>query len=223
MVVVDEEGRKAPRHGRREQGLDAAGAPQGAGHGEEHHHHKGDAGGQAVDTVGQVHRIDAAHDDEGREDQVHHPVDGEADIGKGDIQVIGQQALIPHQHQEHHRRGQLEDELLLGRQALVLVLADLAVVVHKADEAEDQGEQIHVEVAELPLQHVAPSQDEHGDARPQDEHDAAHGGGARLGLVPGGAVLPDLLTGLQLMQLRNEKFADEQRQHEADGRRDQNL
>ena len=221
VVVIDEEGCQPSRHSRREQSLDAVGAPEDAGYGEERHHHKGDAGSQPVDAVGQIHSVDAAHNDEGREDQIHDPVDGKAHVQEGDIQVVGQQALVPHQHQEHHRRRQLKDELLPGRQSLVLVLADLAVVVHKADQAEDQGEEIHVEVPEHPLQHEAPTQDEHGDARTQDEHDAAHGGRAGLGLVPRGSVLPDLLAGLQLAQLRDEKSADEQRQHKADGRRDQ--
>ena len=75
VVVIDEEGRQPSRQSRREQSLDAVGAPEDAGYGEERHHHKGDAGSQAVDAVGQVHGVDAAHDDEGREDQIHDPVD----------------------------------------------------------------------------------------------------------------------------------------------------
>ena len=34
----------------------------------------GDAGGQAVDAVGQVHSVDSAHNDKGRKNQVHQPV-----------------------------------------------------------------------------------------------------------------------------------------------------
>ncbi|CAN4025041.1 Large polyvalent protein associated domain-containing protein, partial [Dysosmobacter welbionis] len=98
VVVIDEEGCQPSRHSRREQSLDAVGAPEDAGYGEERHHHKGDAGSQPVDAVGQIHSVDAAHNDEGREDQIHDPVDGKAHVQEGDIQVVGQQALVPHQH-----------------------------------------------------------------------------------------------------------------------------
>ena len=218
MVIIDEKRRQAAGQRRRKQGHGTGlPVPQKTGDRKENHDHKGDAAGQAVDAVRQVHSVDAAHDDEGREHQIHDPVDGDGGVEEWDVQLVGQQLLIAHQAQKHHGRRQLQNEFLLGGEALVLVLADLAVIVHKADEAEDQGEQVHIQVNELPLQHLPPPQHKHGDAGAHDEHDAAHGGGAGLAGVPGGAVLPDLLSGFQLPQFRDQKFADDQRQREAEG------
>ena len=223
MVVVDKERRQPAGHRRREQGLGPLALPQKSGHGKKYHHHKGHASGQAVDAVGQVHRVDAAHDDKGRKDQIHDPVQGEGHPEEGHIQLVGHQPLIAHQAQKQDRRRQLEHKLLPGGQALVLVLAHLAVVIHKADHAKDQGEQEDVQVDKAPPQHLSPAQQEHRDACAQNEHDAAHGGGARLGLVPGGAVGPDLLAGLELAQLRQDEPPDDQRQYKADHKCQQQL
>ena len=101
------------------------------------------------------------------------------------------------------------------------MLADLAVVIHKADQSENQGKQVYIQVVEFSRQHPSPAQDQHGDAGAQDEHDAAHGGGAGLAGVPGGAILADLLSGLQLPQLSQHKPAQHQSQHKADQGRQQ--
>ena len=101
------------------------------------------------------------------------------------------------------------------------MLADLAVIIHKADQAEDQGKQVYIQVVEFSRQHPSPGQDQHGDAGAQDEHDAAHGGGAGLAGVPGGAILADLLSGLQLPQLSQHKPAQHHSQHKADQGRQQ--
>ena len=81
--------------------------PDHSGAHEERHDHSGDAGGQTVDAIGEVHGVDAAHDDEGGEDQIHDPVHCQRHVDKGDIEIVGQEALIPHQAQEHHRRQKL--------------------------------------------------------------------------------------------------------------------
>ena len=194
-----------------------------AGHSKEQHHHKGDAAGKAVDAVGQVHGVDAAHNHEGGEHQIQDPVDLQAHIQEWNVQLVAQQALIPHQTQKHHRRRQLQQELLLSGKALVLMLANLAVIIHKSDQAEDQRKQVYIQMDKLSVQHFLPPQSEHSHAGAQDEHDAAHGRGARLGLVPGGAVGPDLLSGFQLVQLRDQEAADHQRQHEGHRGRDDGL
>ena len=81
--------------------------PDHSGTHEERHDHSGDAGGQTVDAIGEVHGVDAAHDDEGGKDQIHDPVHRQRHVDKGDIEIVGQKALIPHQAQEHHRRKKL--------------------------------------------------------------------------------------------------------------------
>ena len=70
-------------------------------------------------------------------------------------------------------------------------------------------------MGKVAAQHPLPAAGKSGDAAAQNEGDAAHGGGARLGIVPGGAVLPDLLSGLQLPQLRQYEFAQNYGQHTA--------
>ena len=103
------------------------------------------------------------------------------------------------------------------------MLADLAVVVHKADKAEAQGEEVDVQVGKVPFQHPRPAQDKHRDARANDKHDAPHGGRARLGGVPGRTVGPNLLARFQLPQLRNQKFPNHQRQQKGRSGGDQRL
>ena len=81
--------------------------PNHGGTHEERHDRGGDAGGQTVDAVSEVHGVDAAHDDEGGKDQIHDPVHRQRHIDEGDVEIVGQEALIPHQAQEHHRRQKL--------------------------------------------------------------------------------------------------------------------
>ncbi len=58
MEIVGEEGSQAAQQSRREQGQ--VHSPRRNGNnGEKCHHRNGDAGGQAVDAVGEIHRIDA--------------------------------------------------------------------------------------------------------------------------------------------------------------------
>ncbi|MPN07308.1 hypothetical protein SDC9_154574 [bioreactor metagenome] len=94
VAVVDKERRQPPR----QSGGNQAQAPKGrdGGPGKKHHHHKGDAGGQPVDSVRQVHGIDAANDDKRRKGQIHHPVQLQRYVRKGDIKAVAQKALVAH-------------------------------------------------------------------------------------------------------------------------------
>ena len=105
---------------------------------------------QAVHAVGQVHALTQPTMTKAREHQVHHPVQGERHAEERHVELIGHEPLVAHQRQEQHRRQQLQNELLPGGEPLVLVLADLAVVVHKADQAEHQGEEEDVQMGEDP-------------------------------------------------------------------------
>ena len=82
------------------------------------------------------------------------------------------------------------------------MLADLAVIIHKADEAEAQGKEIDIQMGKLPVYHLLPAAGKGGNAAAQNKRDAAHGGRSRFGIVPCGTVLPDFLSGLQLPQFR---------------------
>ena len=221
VEVIDQEGGQPSGHGGGGGDQVAAAVPGRHCHIEEHHRN-GDAGSQAVHPVGEVHRIDGAHHDKGGEHHIHDPGDPhDLDVQKGNVQVGGEVAVPPQQYGEGDGRRQLKQELLGGGQPLVGVVAELLQVIHKADGPKHQGEQEHHQMVVQSVLQVLPPGGEHGGPDAQNEHQTAHGGGTLLGEVPGGAVLPDLLAGLQLVQFRNEKFADEQRQHKADACRDQ--
>ena len=125
--------------------------------------------------------------------------------------------LRPQQAQERHCRRQLQNEFLNGGEAGVAVVLHLLIVVNIADDAEDQGEKIDIDMGEVAVYHALPAQSHHGDADADDEHKPAHGGGALLGHVPGGADLLDALAGLELDKLGNEQLAghsrDDKTQH----------
>ena len=107
MVVI--EGEEAQQAAAQRTGEDAQRGhlPEDRRHQEKEHHHRRHAGGKAVDAVGEVHGVDAAHNDESRKHKVHDPVYRHRHVDKGNVEVIGQQSLIPHQAQEHHRRQKL--------------------------------------------------------------------------------------------------------------------
>ena len=91
-----------------------------------------------------------------------------------------QEAQTLHQQQEDQRRDQLQKELLSGREAEILILADLLPVVQKPDGPKDQREQQHEDMLIMPLQHARKAQCQADENLRQDEHHPAHGGGAAL-------------------------------------------
>ena len=120
-------------------------------------------------------------------------------------------SLIAQQAQKRHRRRKLQQELLDGGEAGVAVMPHLLVVVNVSDDTEYEGKKIHINVGKVSVYHALPAQDHHGDADADDEHESAHGGGALLGHVPGGADLLDALSGLELDQLRDQQFTGNSR------------
>src|SRR5699024_1356259 len=133
----DQEAQQAAGQGRREQGEGVAAPEIGRG-GEEDHHRRRDAGGQAVDSVGQVDGIDAADDDKAGKNQIDRPGNGEADVQKRNIEIVGEAASPPEQPQEQQGRRQLQKELLEGGEAQIPMEPDLDKVVQEADQAVDQ-------------------------------------------------------------------------------------
>ena len=89
VEVVAEEAQEAADQRGGEDGqlrlLDADGRHQ-----EEDHDRDGDAGGQAVDAVGQIHCVDAAHDHKDREGNVDPDGDLADDIREGDPEIAAQ-------------------------------------------------------------------------------------------------------------------------------------
>ena len=212
VVVIEEEGAQAAEEGAAED-PQVVDAPVPGHSGEEGGHGQGDAGAQAVHAVGDVDGVDGAHHDEGGEGHIDHPGQLDGDLEEGDVQVGGQVAEIPQQGGEGDGGGQLEKELGTGGEAGVLPLLHLLIVVQIANDAEDQGKAEDEEGTKIPPEQVGPADEHNGDQNTEDEHQSAHGGGALLGHVPGGAVLLDGLAGLHPAQHGDEQLAGHGRQH----------
>ena len=129
-------------------------APHHCHHGKEDGDRHCDAGGKAVYAVSQVDGIYRAHHDKGGKHHIEDPGQLNGHICKGDIDSGIQIAKVAQQHGEQDRRCQLQQELLRGSQALVLLVLHLHIVVKKADAAVDQGKQEHKQSAEFSLHQV---------------------------------------------------------------------
>ena len=187
-------------------GPHAALIPPGSQQGEEDGHRQGHRARQAVQAVGEVHRVDTAHQHEGGKHQVHCPGQRDVDVGKGDVQVGGEIAEITHQGQEGHGHGQLQQQLPPGGEAGVLMLAHLGKVVDEADAPVYQGQAQHDEGGIVSAHQVLPTEDQHRHRDAHHKHNTAHGGGTLLGHVPVGANLFDGLAGLHGPEDGNQKL-----------------
>ena len=153
------------------------------------------------------------HDEHGQED-IHDGVQGDAHMEEGDVQGGGHDALLVQDIQEDGGNGHLQAGLLDGGQAQVTLILDLEEIVQEAHQAEAKGQQQDIQGGKIAAAHTAKAEGHHTPRSGSHEHQAAHGGGAGLGIVPGGAVLPDGLTGLQGPQGRDQEPAQHQSQHE---------
>ena len=173
------------------------------GNGEKQHHGDGHRGTQAVDTVGQVHGIDTAHNDEHTEDPVNDRRDKVPLIEEGNIQVAGENAAHIQHVQKYGGNRSLEHSLLEGGQAHIPAVMDLVVVVNKADEAEAGSQGKDKERAIL-LDPVQVGNDAHQTAA--DKHQTHHQGRSRLAVVPGRTDVPDGLASLQGPEHRQQQI-----------------
>ena len=143
--------------------------------------------------------------------------------GEGHVEVGAQIADGAHQQHEQQRGGKLQQEFRPGGQAGILVAADLLPVVQKADGAEHTGEEQHEDVHELAVQHPLEAHREADEGRREDEHDAAHRGGARLAVMPGGAVVLDLLPRFLPAEPGDIEFSEGRREAESQHKRADQL
>ena len=176
------------------------------GSGEEHHDRDGDGTAQTVNAVGQVDSIVTADHDEHGEEDVDHGMQGQGHIDEGDVQIAGHDAQAVQHIQVQSGHGHLQHSLLQRGQAQVALLHQLGVVIQEADEAVAQGNQQRKQGGiVLHKGDVANNTDNRG----QNEHQAAHHGGAGLHIVPGGTDLTNGLTGLQCPQNGQQDVADD--------------
>ena len=126
----------------------------------------------------------SADDNEGCEDEEQPFGHVDDALRKREIQVGMHEAGLAHDQDEHQRRGELQQELGSGGQAHVLFFLELFPVVQKADRAEHQGEQQHEDMLEASVEHAVRADGQAAERHGEDEHHAAHGGGAALALMP---------------------------------------
>ena len=126
------------------------------------------------------------------------------------------------QHQINDAEQDLQRHFLPLGQALVLLFYHLEVVIQKADAAEQQRQ---YQAVEHPGAHDGRHRIAHGigvqeqighdhrDGDPDDEHQAAHGGGPLLALVPLGTDLQNSLPKMQAAQHRQQPKAPDGGDH----------
>ena len=138
-------------------------------------------------------------------------------VPEGDVQVRRDVAELAHEEDEGERGGQLEEELRLGREAEVLLLLELLIVVEEAYgpeyQREEQAEDVPVVPAPDGLEPYRQAHERDGG----DKHDAAHRRRPGLGHMPGGAVLAYRLAGLYLPEPGHQRLPHRGGGEEADG------
>ncbi len=211
MLVEQEKAQQSPGQ-RQRKGASQIAVPQ-HDQGEKRRHDQRHGGAQTVDAVGQVDGVVCADDDKHADDQIEPPGQTPGDAEEGNIEGRGQVAHDPHHHQKQHRRRDLQKQLLLGRQALILLLSDLGPVVRKAHGGKDQAQSQHHQRPEVSLRDHPGQTGQHRQPHGQNKDDAAHGGRILLALVPGGAILQNFLTEMEPAQLFND---DGRQQHRDD-------
>ena len=176
---------------------------------EDHVKGRGDghrADGQTVQAVGEVHGVGAAHDDkdgEGNEEpaqiRLHRLEEGHRQGG-----AVGRAEIEPQRRHQGHQG--LPHQLTPAAEALIMLLDDLEIIVIKTDEAEAEGHQDqHPDVGIVQFR-----PEEGGGQGGEDDHQAAHGGGAVFGEMGLGAFLPDGLADLHGLELPDEPGAHRQ-------------
>ena len=110
-----------------------------------------------------------------------------------------------------------------GGEALVALFPDLGPVVDHADAAEDQAQAQHHQRPVIMGGRHGGKGGQHRQRHGGDKDHTAHGGGVLLSLVPGGAVLQDLLAELQLPELFDDDGCHQGGQHERQARRLQQI
>jgi hypothetical protein len=180
------------------------------------HHRRHD--GQAVEAVGQVHRVAGADDDEiGEDDEADDAqrIGHRLEEGHDQLGVRRQRRRVAEEDRRRRADQRLPEELRARRQPLRVAMHHLAPVVHPADRAEAEGHEQHD--PDVAVGQVAPQQ--RGDADGDQDQRAAHGRRAGLGQVRLRAVVAHRLADLLLRQPADHRRAEEEGDHQRRHRR----
>ena len=129
VEIVDKEAEKSPDERRSINAELLIALPPDGEHGEKQADRHRHAAGQAVDAVRDVDGVDRADDDKRRKHHVHPPAHDDLRVEKRHVEVRRQHTLKAHQAEERDRRSKLQQELLNGGQAEVLLVLHLFKVV----------------------------------------------------------------------------------------------
>ena len=169
---------------------------------------------QAIEAIGEVHRVGGADDDEvGERDEAERAQRVRHELEEWDDQVVqGRNALREMSEIRGGRQSndRLPEKLGLGRKPLWIALHHLAVVVDPADRAERERDQKHH--PQQPVGQIPPQ--ERGQADRHQDQRAAHRRRAGLGQMRARALLAHCLADLVRRQLADHVRPEDQRNRE---------
>src|SRR6476660_3294801 len=166
-------------------------------------HHRAGAGREAVEPIGQVHRVRRRRDDEIRQDD--EPNRPEAD--RADVPHVGKVGrrrpesprvgVLQSENREYHSHDELPGEFRPGPQTQVALPADLDEVVDETDSTaahhEEKQQQPRGRRAAFPQDRRHPVGDDVSEQGRGDDRYAAHGRCPALDQMAGWPVVADLL------------------------------
>ena len=138
MEIVDQKPEQCAQQ-RSGKGAQSCFAPDGTDHCVEQCHRHSHAGGQTVNTVGNVDRVDTAHHNESGKDHVHDPRQHDLGLEERNVQIGAEHTHVTQQGGKGNGGRQLQQELLRCGQTGVFLLFQFGPIVHKADQSEHQG------------------------------------------------------------------------------------
>src|SRR5207302_7268524 len=125
---------------------------------------------------------------------------------------VGRQGI--EQHPDAERHDGLGDDLLCGRQPLILPADGLEIVVTEAHDPEPEHREDRQ--PDIATGQIGPEERRHENR--EEDQDAPHGGCAALALVPAGAILADTLANAVALQRADHRRREDDDKHKGSER-----